>query len=129
MFYSVFKDLCNKNGETPNAVCQKLGLSQAAAPYWKKSGKTPKRETLENIAKYFGVSIDYLLEKHSNNTIEIPIEIPIEIAKIKNAPIQTNRSEMFSILSKLTDSELDELLHYADYLLSKRQSQVEQDGQ
>ena len=116
MFYSVFKDLCNKNGETPNSVCQKLGLSQAAAPYWKKSGKTPKRETLENIAKYFGVSVDYLLEKHSNNIIEIPIEI----AEIKNAPTKPSRSELFTILGKLTDSELDEVLDFAEYLLLKR---------
>ena len=117
MFYSVFKDLCNKNGETPNAVCQKLGLSQAAAPYWKKSGKTPKRETLENIAKYFGVSIDYLLEKEPYQNF---IDIPATVMEIKNAPTKTSRSELFTILGKLTDSELDEVLDFAEYLLLKR---------
>jgi transcriptional regulator with XRE-family HTH domain len=118
MFYSVFKDLCNKNGETPNAVAVKLGFSQAAAPYWKKSEKAPKREGLEKIAEYFGVSVDYLLEKEKPQSNII--EIPIEIAEIKNAPTKPSRSELFTILGKLTDSELDEVLDFAEYLLLKR---------
>lgn len=123
MFYDVFKDLCNKNGETPNSVCLKLGFSPATAPYWKRSGRPPKREGLELIAEYFDVSIDYLLEKNDFTNIQ-------QISSITtNAPIQVNRSEMLSILSKLSDSELDELLHYAEYLLSKRSNQAEPDNQ
>lgn len=120
MFYDVFKDLCNKNGETPNSVCLKLGFSPATAPYWKRSGRPPKREGLDLIAEYFNVSVDYLLEKTNDSNIS---KITI------NAPIQTNRSEMFAILSQLTDSELDELLHYAEYLLSKRQAPTEPNNQ
>ena len=90
--------------------------SPATAPYWKRSGRPPKREGLELIAEYFGVSIDYLLGKS------------MEIPQTNNAPIQTNRSEMFSILSQLTDQELDNLLQYAEFLLSKRQDQSGQDS-
>lgn len=113
MFYDVFKKLCNENGETPNAVCLKLGYSQAAAPYWKKTGNRPKREALEKIAEYFHVTIDYLLEREP-----VPV-IPAEGQK-KNAPVVIDRGELFKILSELTDAELDELLRYAEYLLSKR---------
>lgn len=117
MFYSVFKDLCNKNGETPNAVAIKLGFSQAAAPYWKKSEKAPKREGLEKIAEYFGVSVDYLLEKDTASIME---SILSGSGAKQNAPTKPSRSELLTILGKLTDSELDEVLDFAEYLLLKR---------
>lgn len=41
MFYDTLKKLCDDAGTTPHAVCLELGLSQGAAPYWKKSGGTP----------------------------------------------------------------------------------------
>ena len=63
MFYDIFKKLCDSNNTSPNAVCLKLGFSNATAPYWKKSGGTPKIEALEKIANYFGVTVDYLLGK------------------------------------------------------------------
>ena len=103
MFFEIFRDLCYKSGETPNSVCIKLGFSAAAAPYWKKSKRPPKREGLEKIADYFGVSVDYLLGKEE-----------------KPAPVQINRSELFAVLSKLNDDQLNELLHFAEFLLSKQ---------
>ena len=120
MFYERFKELCNNRRETPNSVCVKLGLSQAAAPYWKKSGKPPKRETLELLAEYFGCSVEYLLgrEKTVADVFGI-LEKGIEAEK-ENAPARFSRSEIFSILSQLTDEELDILLDYAKFLLSKR---------
>ena len=35
-------------------------------------------------------------------------------------PVKTTRSEMFEILSKLTDEELENLLNYAQFLIAKR---------
>lgn len=61
MFFDIFQSLCNRRGTTPNAVCKELGFSNSMATYWKKSGKTPKRESVEKVAHYFGVSTDYLL--------------------------------------------------------------------
>lgn len=118
MFYSIFKDLCNKNGETPNSVCQKLGLSQAAAPYWKKSGRPPKRETLEMIAEYFGCTVEYLLGREP--TVADVFGIIEKRQEKENAPAKLSRSELFTILGQLTDSELDEVLDFAEYLLLKR---------
>ena len=120
MFYDIFKKLCNDRRETPNAVCLKLGLSQATAPYWKKSGKAPKRETLEKIAEYFGVSIEYLLGREPT-VADVFGRIEKNIAdKKENAPTKLSRSELFNILGQLTDSELDEVLDFAEYLLLKR---------
>ena len=129
MFYERFKELCNRRRETPNSVCVKLGLSQAAAPYWKKSGKPPKRETLELLAKYFGCSVEYLLGREPKAADISGVLGKEYIYKKENAPARFSRSEIFSILSQLTDEELDDLLDYAKYLLLKRQSQVEPTNQ
>ena len=118
MFYEVLERLCKERGTTPSAVCVKIGYSKATSSYWKQSQRTPKREALDKIADYFGVSVDYLLEKEKIQSNII--EPPIEIAEIKNAPTKPSRSELFTILGKLTDSELDEVLDFAEYLLLKR---------
>ena len=129
MFYDRFKDLCNMRGETPNSVCIKLGLSQAAAPYWKKSGKTPKRETLEMLAKYFGCSVEFLLGRTPTAAeVFTALESTIPVQK-EIAPAKFSRSELFYTLSLLTEDELDNLLDYAKFLLSKRQAQVEPTNQ
>ena len=113
LFYEVFEQLCAENRTSPSKVCVELGLSKTASSFWKRTNGIPKRETLEKIAERFGVSVDYLLCKE----------------KEKPAPVQVNRNELFSILAQLTDAELDDLLKYSEFLLSKRQSQAEQDSQ
>lgn len=60
MFWDNFYNLCTERGIKPNAVCKELGFSNATATHWK-AGKTPKSDTIQKIASYFGVSTDFLL--------------------------------------------------------------------
>lgn len=60
MFKKIFIDLCNGRKESPSAVCMKLGLSNAAFSKWTDES-IPRRATLQRIADYFGVSVNYLL--------------------------------------------------------------------
>ncbi len=62
MFWDIFYALCKQQSVTPNYVCGKLGFSTATATHWKK-GKMPGADSLQKIADYFGVSVDYLLGK------------------------------------------------------------------
>ena len=64
MFKKIFTQLCNKAGESPTAVCLKVGLSNAAYSNWTDSS-VPRRATLEAIAEHFGVTIDFLLGKET----------------------------------------------------------------
>ena len=66
MFYDNFINLCTQKDVTPSAVMRAIGLNKSSATYWKK-GSIPSSETLQKLADYFGVSVDYLL----NGTIEI----------------------------------------------------------
>ena len=107
MFYEVFEHLCTDHHTSPSAVCIELGMSKTVSSYWKRTGGIPKREALEKIAARFGVTVDYLLGKE----------------KEKPATVKIDRSGMFQVLSQLSDAELDELLQYAEFLLSKRDRQ------
>lgn len=60
MFKTVFTKLCNERGESPTAVCLKVGLSNSAYTAWNENS-VPRLSTLMKIADYFGVSTDYLL--------------------------------------------------------------------
>lgn len=61
MFWERFYDLCRKRGKFPNTVATELGFSRSTASVWKKRSTPPKREALEKIADYFGVTVSYLL--------------------------------------------------------------------
>lgn len=60
MFYDRFIELCKESGKSPSAVTKELGLNNSSSTAWKR-GSTPKSETLQKLANYFGVSVDYLL--------------------------------------------------------------------
>ena len=60
MFWQNFILLCNKKGISPNGLCAELGFSTATATKWKK-GSVPHMSTLAQIAKYFNVSVEYLM--------------------------------------------------------------------
>lgn len=61
MFFDVFKALCDKKDISPKRATEEIGLSNSITTKWKKTGATPKGETLQKIADYFGVTTDYLL--------------------------------------------------------------------
>ena len=60
MFKERFIKLCNEKGVAPTVVCQSIGLSNAAFSKWGDES-IPRRATLQKLADYFGVSVDYLL--------------------------------------------------------------------
>ena len=62
MFWEIFESLCQQRGSTPTAISQEMGFSNATAAKWKK-GSIPQGTTLQKIATYFDISVDYLLGK------------------------------------------------------------------
>ena len=63
MFYDKYIFLCKKNNISPSRAAQEIGFNKSSITNWKINGYTPRREILVSIADYFGVSIDYLLDK------------------------------------------------------------------
>ena len=69
MFKKIFIDLCNQKGIAPTVVCKEIGLSNAAFSCWTDES-IPRRATLQRIANYFDVSIEYLLGKSEDEQKE-----------------------------------------------------------
>ena len=62
MFYTNYVNLCKKQGMSASGVANKLGFTNASVHGWK-NGSVPKRENLEKIAEYFGVTVGDLLDE------------------------------------------------------------------
>ena len=61
MFYDTFIQLCNSVNKSPSAVVTELGMNKSAVTNWKNRKTPPRDSTLQKIADYFDVSVDYLL--------------------------------------------------------------------
>lgn len=59
--YEVFEQLLQRNGVTPYKVAKEAGVTQTALSNWKSGKSTPTTKTLQKIADYFDVTIDYLM--------------------------------------------------------------------
>ena len=59
--YEIFEHLLQKYGVTPYKVSKATGVSQSSLSDWKLGKITPKTATLQKIADYFGVTVDYLI--------------------------------------------------------------------
>lgn len=68
IFYEIFERLCKEKGITPTKAARDVGVAQPVVSQWKKRGSTPKAETVQKLADYFGVSVDYLLGKSGENS-------------------------------------------------------------
>lgn len=59
--YEVFEQLLQKRGITPYKVAKEAGVTQTALSNWKSGKSTPTTKTLQKVADYFGVTIDFLM--------------------------------------------------------------------
>lgn len=63
MFYDKYIALCKRNNISPSRAAQQIGFNKSSITNWKNNGYTPRKEILILIADYFGVSVDFLLDK------------------------------------------------------------------
>ena len=63
IFVDNLKTLIKERGITQKKFLMDLGLNINAIGDWSKNGNIPKGDTLQRIANYFSVSVDYLLGK------------------------------------------------------------------
>lgn len=102
MFYDRFKQLCERKGISCNKAAQEIGLSNATPTKWKKTGATPVGDTLDKIAVYFGVSVDYLLGKEKTTMISLFEGVG---GRLSEAPDITLDDELNEYLEELKNRE------------------------
>lgn len=79
-FYERLTELRKEKGLTQKQIVDELNLGKNSFGEWKK-GTIPVRSTQQLLAKYFGVSVDYLMGKTNNpipNTETVGTYIPYE---------------------------------------------------
>ena len=59
MFYNNYVNLCNIKGLSPSAAAEAMGFKRSVVSRWSK-GTQPRQATLQKIAGYFGVTVEYL---------------------------------------------------------------------
>lgn len=65
-FWNMFVELCNETGKTPNAVAKEIGIPSGSVTAWKR-GAMPHAKTINRLADYFGVTVEYLLGKEKSS--------------------------------------------------------------
>ena len=106
-----------KQGKTGADLSRALGLSNSIYSQWNKKKTNPKRSKLSVIAEYLGVSVEDILPDD---------EEVLPKAKKESAPdpktegVSPTVQELFDFIDTATDVELNELLRYAQFLMSKR---------
>ena len=115
MFYDVFCALCKTKGKSPTKAADEIGFSNSITTKWKKTGATPGGDTLQKIAAYFGVSIDYLLEKE--NALTGNGERTVSDEDIKFA--------LFGGDGEITDAMYEEVRRFAAYVKQREAEKKE----
>lgn len=93
--YEVFEQLLQKRNVTPYRVSKEAGVTQTALSNWKSGKSTPTAKTLQKIADYFGVTIDYLMTGDANSADREKVLTPRDEKDIEKILDQT-REQLLS---------------------------------
>lgn len=118
MFYDNLLNLCKeKHISLTHLVTKEIKMSVSNVTKWKE-GKVPKSDTVQKIANYFGVSVDYLLgneqfdkkEKSPATKAEdkVPDDFILLARKTESIPPE-KRKQLYMFLNSTIDTFLEAL--------------------
>ena len=113
MFYEQFLKICNERGIKPTPVLKQIGLSTGNLKKWE-SGSTVSADTLEKLAAYFGVPVDYFFQS-DDSYIDIGISDNANVFSKVYYIMKSNPEIICSILNGSTLSTAD-LYRIANYM-------------
>lgn len=105
--YEIFDKLLKLNNVTAYKVSKETGIPYSALSEWKMGRSEPKRDKLEKIADYFGVSVDFLIGRDTE------MELGIRFSSDEEAKVYI---EIMSCLEKMNLKGMDEAKGYLQYL-------------
>ncbi len=106
-FYNKYIRLCTEKGISPSAAAIEIGIRKSNVTYWKSNRSNPSDVTLQKIADYFGVTVEYL--KGNTEKQETQDE---EITQIVSPAIGGSsefKQAVIKMICSRTDSELETL--------------------
>lgn len=91
---------------------EKCNLTSASYSNWNTGKTRPKMKNIEKIARFLGVTSEYLLYGDGEEKESAPDP--------KTLGVSPTVQELFDFIVTATGAELNELLRYAQFLMSKR---------
>lgn len=95
--YEIFKMLCDERGITTYRFCKETGVNSSTISTWKTKNSVCSSRLAGIVAKYFGVSVDYILtgkEEEDAVAEEKPVDLKAEFNRLEkllksgeNAPL------------------------------------------
>ena len=116
-FAQNLKYIKEKENLTNYRLAKLFGCSQSSLINWLDNGVVPHPKTRQKIADHFGITLAEL------DGDELPV-LPEKGAKKAPDPktegVSPTVQELFDFIDTATGAELNELLRYAQFLMSKR---------
>ena len=112
-FQNIFRKLRTSSNLTQSAIAAKIGISRSTIGMYETGAREPDFETLEKIADYFNVDIDFLLGRTNQTTM-----LPETIGKYSKT------HELDVIYEQLSDHNQRKVLTYSKNLLSTQQMEA-----
>lgn len=114
MFYDVYAELCKQRNVSESKVAETIGLNRSAVVKWKK-GATPAGPTIQKLADYFCVTIDYLLTGEQKEKAPAPKDDrEIGDDDIKFA--------LFGGSKDISDEMFEEVKNFAEYVKQREKN-------
>lgn len=136
MFYDVYMQLCKNKNLSPSAAAIQSGINKGTVSVWKKKWEKgidvdPDQTTIDKLCSFFDVQETDLRGLEHIYPVLMPvaeakIRMDDALAGIKETPdpkiegVSPTVQELFDFIDTATDAELNELLRYAQFLMSKR---------
>lgn len=114
MFFDIYSQLCAQKGVSLSKAAEENGLSRTSVVKWK-NGSTPSGATIQKLAAYFDVSVDYLLG-NTDKKEKAPAE---EGGGITDEEL---KFALFDAPEEITDDIMDEVKRFAKYVEEQRRN-------
>lgn len=141
MFQIRLKELRDSHGLSQSDLAQKLHTNQSTVAMWENGTNRPRNATLEKLASFFNVSIDYLLgrtsekkERPREKGVQIPVlglvqaGIPVEaiedIIDYEEIPESMARSGEYFAL-QIRGESMEPKFSEGDIVIVRKQSDVD----
>ncbi len=95
-FYENYVKLCNSVWKSPSAVAVELKLGKPSVTRWK-NGAEPRDATLQKIADYFGVTVEYLKGEETKKD------------PATNGEVSPEKRELLDLIDSLSDDQCGKL--------------------
>ena len=99
--YEIYQKLLDMNGVKSADVARATGISNMTFSDWKKGKSTPKMDKIEKIAKYFGVTTDYIIGKKSEVPSLSMADEHFELIKLYSSLSEADQKAIMQIMRSM----------------------------